>query len=81
MAIAGCIGLGLVWGWVAARLIHSARWTVVARVLVGLLVQGVLALRLATTGATIALGVAALVGAIVCHGWVRALERQYGAAR
>jgi hypothetical protein len=79
MSIAGAVGLGLVWGWVSARLVRRARWDVVARVLLGLIALGLLVFGLAAAAATVAFGVATLAGALICHAWLHALERRYGA--
>jgi hypothetical protein len=72
--LAGSIGLGLVWGWVAARLIWRARWDVAARVLLGLLAQGLVSVYLASELATVWAAAAAATGALICYGWLRRLE-------
>ncbi|HEX9441512.1 MAG TPA: hypothetical protein VF909_17630 [Roseiflexaceae bacterium] len=79
--ILGCTGLGLVWGWVAARLIYRARWDVIVRVLLGLVAQGLITFRLATPGVTIAFGAAVVASALICMTWVRALESRYARTR
>jgi hypothetical protein len=79
LVVVGAIGLGLVYGWVSARLLRRARWDVAARVLLGLSVLGLLVFHLAATRAVMAFGVAVLAGALACSTWLRALERRYGA--
>jgi hypothetical protein len=76
MLIAGSIGAGLVVGWLAGRLLHRARWSVRAVLLLGLIAQGALVLRIATPTATRWFVVAALLAAFSCIAWVRALERR-----
>ena len=73
----GGIGLGLVWGWVAARLIYHARWTVVVRVLLGLVAQGLVVIQLASPRVLLWFGGAVAVSALVCLIWVRTLEARY----
>jgi hypothetical protein len=80
MLIAGGIGIGLVVGWVAARLMLRAPWHVRVWVLLSLIALGLLVLELAALPATIAFGVALLVSALACVTWVRALEARYGRA-
>ena len=80
LSIAGSIGLGLVSGWVAARLVRHARWFVVARVLLGLIIQGLVVLGLASARGAIAFGCALALGALLGALWVRRLELRYGAA-
>ena len=46
LQIIGGIGIGLVSGWLTTRLIYQARWPVVVRVLLGLIVQGSVVLGL-----------------------------------
>jgi hypothetical protein len=76
MLIAGGIGIGLVAGWLAGRLLGRARWSVRIWVLLGLITQGVLVLRIASLPAALWFGVAALAAALICFAWVRALERR-----
>jgi hypothetical protein len=79
MLLAGTIGLGLVWGWVSARLLRRARWEVAVRMLLGLVVLGLLVFHLGAIAEVVAFGVAVVAGALICGTWVRALERRYGA--
>ena len=81
MAVFGAIGLGLVWGWVAARLAYRARWDVVARVALGTAALGLTAQRLAAAQALAAGGVAAVVGGLLCLAWLRSLERRFARMR
>jgi hypothetical protein len=80
LSLLGGIGLGLVWGALAARLIFRARWTVVLRVLLGLLVQGLVVLRLGALGATLAFAGATALSALLGALWLRRLAARYGAA-
>ena len=73
MLIAGGIGMGLVVGWLAGRLLGRTRWSVRVGILLGLIAQGVLVLRIASLAATLWFGVAALAAALVCYGWLREL--------
>jgi hypothetical protein len=77
LVVIGSVGLGLVWGWVAARLIYHARWTVVVRVLLGLVAQGLVVLQLASPRVLLWFGGATAIGALVCLTWVRTLEARY----
>jgi hypothetical protein len=78
MLIAGGVGMGLVVGWVAARLSMRAPWNVRVWVLLSLIAQGLTVLQLVSLAAMIGFGVAALFGALVCGTRVRALEARYG---
>jgi F0F1-type ATP synthase assembly protein I len=78
MLIAGGIGIGLVIGWVAARLTLRAPWNVRVWVLLSLIAQGFIVLELASRAATIGFGVALLFSALACATWVRSLEARYG---
>ena len=80
LSIAGSIGVGLVSGWAAARLLSHARWWVIARVLLGLAVQGMVVLGLASARGAIAFGGALALGVLLGLLWVRRLELRYGAA-
>jgi F0F1-type ATP synthase assembly protein I len=76
--IAGGIGLGLVLGWAAARLIYRAPWHVRVWVLLGLVAQGLTVLALASAVAAIGFGVALALSGLACATWVRSLEARYG---
>jgi len=78
MLIAGGIGMGLVTGWVAARLVLRAPWNVRVWVLLSLIALGLIVLQLAAAAAMIGFAVALLFGALVCAIRVRALEARYG---
>ena len=78
MLIAGGIGIGLVIGWVAARLILRAPWNVRVWVLLSLIVLGLIVFQLVSPAAAIGFGVALLFGALICSTRVRALEARYG---
>ena len=78
MLIAGGIGMGLVLGWAAARLIYRAPWHVRAWVLLGLVSHGLIVLELASAAAAIAFGIALTVSGLACATWVRSLEARYG---
>src|SRR5262245_29364087 len=79
LSILGSIGLGLVWGWAAARLVYRARWIVVARVLIGLILQGLVVLVFTSPRVVIAFGGAVVLAALLGWQWVRRLELRYGA--
>jgi hypothetical protein len=79
LSIAGSIGLGLVWGWLVARLTYRARWFVVVRVLIGLILQGLLVLFFTSPRAVMAFAGAVALAALVGWLWVRTLELRYGA--
>jgi hypothetical protein len=76
MLIAGGIGTGLVAGWVAARLLYRARWTVRVVLLLGLLVLGALVLVLGSLPVVLWFVAALLLAAWICVAWVRELERR-----
>ena len=76
MLIAGSIGTGLVVGWLAARLLYHARWMMRVWLLLGLIIQGLLVLQIASPDATLWFVGAALTAALTCFAWVRALERR-----
>jgi len=79
LSILGAIGLGLVWGWAAARLAYRARWTVVVRVLLGLILQAELVLAFTSPRAMIAFGGAVVFAALLGWLWVRRLDLRYRA--
>jgi len=79
LGIAGSIGLGLVWGWAAARLTYRARWVVVVRVLLGLILQAQLVLFFTSQRDLLAFGGAAVLAALLGWLWVRRLELRYRA--
>lgn len=78
LIVAGSVGLGLVWGWAAARLIHRSRWTVAVRTLLGLVIQGLVVLALATPPDLLAFAGAVALGALLGALWLRRLESRYG---
>jgi hypothetical protein len=77
MLIAGGIGTGLVVGWLAARLVDRARWTVVARVLLGVIIQSIVVLRLTSPEIVLWFAGALLIGALLCTIWLRTLQARY----
>ena len=79
MVIAGAIGTGLVLGWVAARLLYRARWSVRLVLLLGLIVQGALVLWIGSLPAAIWFVAVALLTGFICIAWVRELERRRAA--
>lgn len=80
LSLLGGIGLGLVWGALAARLLFRAHWTVALRVLLGLIVQGLVVLRLGALSATLAFAGAVALSALLSALWLRRLAARYGAA-
>ena len=74
MLIAGGIGMGLVLGWAAARLLYRTPWNVRVWVLLGLVAQSLIVLELASAEAVIGFGVALAVSALACATWVRSLR-------
>ena len=78
MLIAGGIGMGLVVGWVAARLTLRAPWNVRVWVLLSVIALGLIVFQLASPAATIGYGAALLWSALACATRVRALEARYG---
>jgi hypothetical protein len=77
LAMVGAVGLGLVWGWLAVRLCRRARWPLVARVLLWLAVQALVVVWLASFRALLAFAAAALLSALLCAAWLRALALRY----
>ena len=73
MLIAGAIGAGLVWGWLAARLTYRARWDVAVRVLLGLAALSLIIFQLTTARATLAFAGASALGALLSLVWARSL--------
>ena len=78
MLIAGGVGMGLVVGWVAARLTLHAPWNVRVWVLLSVIALGLIVFQLASPAAAIGFGVALLLSALACATRVRALEIRYG---
>jgi len=78
MLIAGGIGMGLVAGWVAARLSLRAPWNVRVWVLLSVIAQGLIVFQLAVLAAAIGYVVALLLSALACATRVRALEARFG---
>ncbi|MEO7911640.1 MAG: hypothetical protein ABIV47_18500 [Roseiflexaceae bacterium] len=78
MLIAGGIGMGLVVGWVSARLMLPAPWNVRVWVLLGVLALGLIEFQLASAAAALAFAVALLFGALICGTRLRALEARFG---
>ena len=76
MLIAGGIGMGLVVGWLAGRLLVHARWSVRIWIVLGFIAQGGLVLRIASLPAALWFVVAALLMALICIAWVRAMEHR-----
>ncbi|MBK9712172.1 MAG: hypothetical protein IPO81_12760 [Kouleothrix sp.] len=79
MLIAGAIGAGLVWGWLAARLAYRARWDVAVRVLLGLAALSLIIFQLTTARATLAFAGASALGALLSLAWARSLAARYRA--
>lgn len=80
MLIAGGIGVGLVLGWAAARLLYRAPWNVRVWVLLGLAAQGLTVLALASAAPAIGFVGALALSALACATRVRSLEARYGRA-
>lgn len=78
MLIAGGVGIGLVLGWAAARLIYRAPLRVRVWVLLGLVAQSLIVLELASALAAIGFGIALTASALACATWVRSLAARYG---
>jgi hypothetical protein len=78
MLIAGGIGMGLVIGWVTARLLLRAPWNVRVWMLLSLIALGLIVFELASPAAAIGFAVALLWSALVCATRLRALEARYG---
>jgi hypothetical protein len=76
----GAIGVGLVSGWAAGRLIYRAPWNVALWVLLGLAAQGLIVLRLTALPTLIGFVIALALAAVTCISWVRSLEARYGRA-
>lgn len=78
--ILGGLGLGLVWGWLAARILYRAHWVARLRILLGVAVQALVVQWLATSQAvmlfTIATGLSGLVGTL----WLRRLAARANTA-
>lgn len=81
MLLAGSVGLGLVWGWLAVLACRGARWQKIARVLLSIVVQALVVGWLATPAALVGFAVALVVSAAVCAAWLRALELRFGVRR
>jgi hypothetical protein len=80
LQVLGAIGLGLVWGWLAARLLYHTRWSVVISVLLGLVAQGLIVLRLSSARAALWFCGALVVGGLIGLIWIRTLEARRLAA-
>jgi hypothetical protein len=78
MLIAGGIGVGLVVGWVSARLLLGAPWNVRVWVLLSVVALGLIVVQLASPAAAIGFVVALLLSALACATRVRALEARFG---
>ncbi len=77
LSAAGSASLGLVWGWLVVRRVRGARWPLVVRMLLWMAVQVLLVAWLAAPQGLIWFAIGVLAGALVCHAWVRALEKRY----
>jgi hypothetical protein len=80
LQVLGAIGLGVVWGWLAARLLYHARWSVVISVLLGLVAQGLIVLQFSSARAVLWFGGAFVIGALIGLIWIRTLEARRLAA-
>jgi hypothetical protein len=80
LSILGSIGLGLVWGWVLVRRLRGARWPLVVRMLLWLVVQAVLVAKLASPQLVVWFAISVLASALVCHAWIRMLVLRYDSA-
>jgi hypothetical protein len=69
-----------VWGWLLVRRVRGARWPLVVRMLLWLVVQALLVAKLASLQAVVWFAISVLVSALVCYAWVRALELRYHTA-
>jgi hypothetical protein len=75
LVVAGVVGLGLVWGWIAARLVYRARrWTLFATALLGLIAQALFVARLGPPRATLWFAAAVAIGALLATAWLRTIE-------
>jgi hypothetical protein len=79
MLIAGGVGVGLVVGWVAARLLLGAPWKVRVWVLLSIIALGLIVFQLASQAATIGFAVALLAASLICYGWLRELAHRRAA--
>lgn len=77
--LGGC-GLGLVWGWLAVRRVQGARWPLVVRMLLWIVVQALLMIWLSTLPGLAWFAIGVLAGALACHAWLRRLQARYGKA-
>jgi hypothetical protein len=77
LQIIGGIGIGLVSGWLTARLIYQARWPVIVRVLLGLIAQGSVVLGLTSPQVLFWFAGALLLSALLCIAWQRVLQARY----
>ncbi len=77
LSIAGSIGLGLVWGWLVVRRVRGARWPLVVRMLLWVIVQALLVAKLASLQAVVWFAVSVLVSALVWYAWFRTLALRY----
>lgn len=79
LLILGGIGVGLVYGWLTARLLYRARWMSFVCVLLWLIAQGVLILKLTSPQVVLWFSGALIISALLCVAWRRVLEARYGA--
>jgi len=80
LSVLGSIGLGLVWGWMLVRRVRGARWPLVLRMLLWLVVQAVLVARLASPQLVVWFAISVLASALVCRAWIRRLVQRYDTA-
>ncbi|HJZ45627.1 MAG TPA: hypothetical protein VKE41_00615 [Roseiflexaceae bacterium] len=78
LQILGGIGVGLVNGWLAARLMYQARWTVIVYVLLWLIAQSIVILGLTSPVVLLWFAGALFISALLCIAWLRLLQARYG---
>jgi hypothetical protein len=73
--------MGLVSGWLAARLLYRAPWSIAVRLLLGVIAQGIFILKLTSPQILLWFASALLINALICLAWRRSLEARYGSSR
>jgi len=66
-----------VWGWLVVRRVRGARWPLVVRMLLWVIVQALLVAKLASLQAVVWFAVSVLVSALVWYAWFRTLALRY----
>ncbi|MFN8505550.1 hypothetical protein [Kouleothrix sp.] len=78
IAVLGGIGLGLVWGWLAVRLLAGARRAMAVRVPLWLALQALLVAYLGAPGALAGFAAGLAAGVLLARAWRSALEWRAG---